>query len=167
MRFLGRHETSLLEKRLRQQIGEKPKPKAILYYESGIGSYTASTNAIVTSIGGFSETALLFLFCVSGDGWNEACVGNEQWRRYRQWRSEHGENRRLYDAPGHLFSSDEAKQLVEALDFSMQLGWDALVTAQPGRQLMLLSHDDRMEIHRGFEWRTLAAKLTSSGLWHY
>jgi len=31
---------------------------------------------------------------------------------------------------------------------------------------MLLSHDDRMEIYRGFDWRLLTEKLTALGFWH-
>jgi len=166
MRFLERDETSSLEKKLRQQIADKPKPKTILYYDSGNRDYSRSANAIAGATGGFSEAALLFLFCATGDGWNEICAGNEQWRLYRQWRTAHGEDRRLYDAPGHLFAPHEVKQLSEAVDFSLQLGWDALLTAQPGRQLMLLSHDDRMEIYRGFDWRLLTEKLTALGFWH-
>src|SRR5262249_15410905 len=123
MRFLERDETSSLEKKLRQQIADKPKPKTILYYDSGNRDYSRSANAIAGATGGFSEAALLFLFCATGDGWNEICAGNEQWRLYRQWRTAHGEDRRLYDAPGHLFAPHEVKQLSEAVDFSLQLGW--------------------------------------------
>jgi len=46
-----------------------------------------------------------------------------------------------------------------------ELGWDALVAAEPGRQLLLLSHDDRIEIYRGFEWPSLAEKLIRLGYW--
>jgi hypothetical protein len=40
-----------------------------------------------------------------------------------------------------------------------------LLAAKPGRQLMLMSHDDRIEIYRGFEWRALADKLIALGYW--
>ena len=51
----------------------------------------------------------------------------------------------------------------EGIDFALQLGWDALVAAKPKRQLLLLSHDDRMEIYRGFERRLLADATPTSG----
>ena len=54
---------------------------------------------------------------------------------------------------------DEAEHLSKAIAFALDLGWDALVAAKPKRQLLLLSHDDRMEIYRGFEGRLLADKL--------
>ncbi len=86
--------------------------------------------------------------------------------RYRRWRGANGDDRRLYDAPGHRFEAQEAAQLSRTIEFALQLGWDALIAAKPGRQLLFLSHDDRMEIHRGFEWRSLAEKLIKLGYWH-
>jgi hypothetical protein len=154
MRFLGRGETSVLERKLRRQIADQPEPKTILYYESGNRDYAASANAMAGSIGEFSEAALIFQFCVTGDGWNEICADDERWQKYRRWRSANGEYRRLYGAPGHLFASNEVRQLSEALTFSFQLGWDALVTAKPGRQ-----------IYRGFQRRALVEELTSLGFW--
>jgi len=35
-----------------------------------------------------------------------------------------------------------------------------------GRQLLLLSHNDRIEIYRGFDWRALAERLLVLGYWH-
>jgi hypothetical protein len=110
---------------------------------------------------------LHFLFCVSGDGWNEGSATNERWSLYRRWRAANSENRRLYDAPGHQLEPHEADQLSKVIEFALQPDWDALVAAKPGRQLLLLSHDDRMEIYRGFEWRSLAEKLVALGYWHH
>ena len=74
------------------------------------------------------------------------------------WRRAAGENSRLSEAPGHQFGADEAEHLSTAVEFALELGWDALLAAKPKRQLLLLSHDDRMEIYRGFERRLLAEK---------
>jgi hypothetical protein len=106
----------------------------------------------------YGDDALLF--CVSIDD------GTGPWTRYRQWRSANGETRRLYDAPGHPFESREARQLSETIAFSLAPGWDALLAATPGRQLMALSHDDRIEIHRGFGGRSLADPLLALGYWY-
>jgi hypothetical protein len=38
--------------------------------------------------------------------------------------------------------------------------------ASDDASLLLFSHDDRMEIYRGFEWRWLAKKLIALGYWH-
>jgi hypothetical protein len=166
MYFLARDEARLLERKLRRQIDDQPKPKLVLYYDSGDRDYSAAANAIAASIGKFTEATLIFLYCLSGDGWTEEETTNERWRRYRRWRGASNDSRRLYDAPGHQFEPHEAEQLSTVIEFSLQLGWDALLAAKPKRQLLLLSHDDRMEIYRGFERRALAEKLTRLGYWH-
>jgi hypothetical protein len=165
MLFLARDEANVLETKLRRQIAGQPRPKLVLYYRSGDRDYSDAANAITASIGDFTEATLHFLFCVGGDGWNEGTATNERWSRYRRWRGANGENRRLYDAPGHQFDPHEAEQLSKAIEFALQLGWDALVTAKPGRQLLFLSHDDRMDVYRGFEWRPLAETLIALGYW--
>jgi hypothetical protein len=166
MHFLALDEAKRLEKRLRREMAEQPGPKLVLYYDSSDRDYSIAANAITASIGKFTWATLFFLFCVTGDGWTEGNATNKRWARYRQWRAANGESRRLYDAPAHLFEAREAERLSEVIDFALQLGWDALVAAKPRRQLLLLSHDDRMEIYRGFERRLLAEKLTALGYWH-
>src|SRR5213083_2425086 len=104
MKLLARDEASLLEKRLRREIAERTGPKFALYYESGDGrDYSGAANAIAHSTGTFSEATVLFLFCVSGDGWDVHSSTSDGWNRYRRWRASNGENRRLYEAPGHRF----------------------------------------------------------------
>jgi hypothetical protein len=83
-----------------------------------------------------------------------------RWGRYQLWRAAHGEQRRLYDAPGHQFERGEGDDLSKVIAFALHLGWDALLGATPKRQLLFLSHDDRMEIYRGFERRRLAENLS-------
>ena len=165
MHFLAKDQAASLERKLQLQIADKPRPKLVLYYKSGDRDYSHAAKAITASIGAFDEATVLFLFCVAGDGWSEGNAGSECWRRYRHWRKARGEHRRLYDAPGHRFECDEGDSFSEALGFALRLGWDALVSAKPGRQLLCLSHDDRMEIYRGFEWRGLAERLVALGYW--
>jgi hypothetical protein len=104
MHFIARDEAELLEKQLRRQIADKPKPKLVLCYRSGRRDYSDAAHAITASIGEFTEATLHFLFCVSGDGWSEGNETNERWSRYRQWRGANSKHRRLYDAPGHQFT---------------------------------------------------------------
>jgi hypothetical protein len=166
MRFLAQDETVLLATKLRRQMANQPRPKLVLYYRSGNRDYSDAANIITASIGDFAEANLHFLFCVGGDGWNEGTAANERWSRYRRWREANGESRRLYDAPGHRFERGDTQQLSKAIEFSLRLGWDALVAAEPGRQLLLLTHDDRIEIYRGLEWRSLAGELIRLGYWY-
>jgi hypothetical protein len=164
MHFLARDEARLLEKNLRRQIAEPPK--LVLYYKSGNRDYAAAADAITASAGESAKITLLFQFCVNGDGWDEHLATQEPWSRYRQWRREIGECRRLYDAPGHQFEAHDAAHVSKVIAFALHLGWDALVAAKPKRQLLFLSHDDRMEIYRGFDRRLLAEKLIGLGYWH-
>jgi hypothetical protein len=166
MHFLTRDEAKLLEKKLRRQITDRPRPKLVLYHKSGNRDFSDAAESITASIGTFTEATLLFLFCPVGDGWNEHLATNERWSRYRRWRAANGENHRLYEAPGHQFEAHEVQPLSRVIEFALQLGWDALLAAKPGRQLLLFSHDDRVEVYRGFEWRWLAEKLIALGYWH-
>jgi hypothetical protein len=166
MHFLTREEARVLEKRLHRQIAEQPKPKLVLYYDSGSSrDYASAAHAIAASIGTFTQATVLFQFCVTGDGWNEDIQHHEGWRAYRTWRNAAGETSRLYDAPGHLFDADEPARLARVIHFALELGWDALIATTPKRQLAFLSHDDRMEIYRGFDQRGLAAQLIGLGYW--
>jgi len=163
MQFLARDEAKTLEKKLRRELAERPK--LVLYYESGERDYAAAANAVAASVGNFSAATLVYQFCVSGDGWSEGGPPDARWERYKRWRAAQGEARRLYEVPGHRLARGEAELLSNAIAFALQLGWDALLAATPKRQLLLLSHDDRMEIYRGFDRRALADRLTSLGYW--
>lgn len=166
MHFIALEDARLLEKKLRRQIAEQARPKRILRYSSGDRDYHDASSTIVAALGKFTEATLCFLFCICGDGWNEELATHEGWRRYRQWRLSLGESRRLYEAPAQQFKSDEARHLSLAIAFALELGWDALLAAKPDRQLLFLSHDDRIEVYRGFSSRLLAQRLVALGYWH-
>lgn len=159
MHFMASNDAKRLAKKLRRQIDEQGQPRLVLYYRSGDRDYRDASQAIIATLGKFTQATLCFLFCVTGDGWNEDLATHEGWMRYREWRAAHGENRRLSEAPGHRFESHEAEHLSKAVAFALQLGWDALLAAKPDRRLLLLSHDDRVEVYRGSASRLLAEKL--------
>jgi hypothetical protein len=158
MHFLGSFETKRLERQLRPEIAGRPK--LVLYYDSGHRDYAVAADAITASIGTFARVMMLYLFSISTEG-----DGTERWVRYQRWRIANGETRRLHEAPGHLFEAHEGRQLSDAIAFALEIGWDALLSATPGRQLMVMSHDDRIEIHRGFGARPLADELIALGYW--
>ncbi|WP_315758179.1 hypothetical protein [Bradyrhizobium sp. SZCCHNRI2007] len=165
MRCLPRSETEALERKLRREIVGFGEPKSVLYYESGRRDYSSAADAIAQSAGVLSEATLLFLFSLSGDGYGEHDGHDERWRGYRRWRAAQGETRRLYDAPAHRFEAGEVALLSELIAFALDLGWDAVLTAKPGRQLLVLSHDDRLEIHRGFGGGALVRRLIAIDGW--
>src|SRR5262249_43422217 len=166
MYFLDVEEARLAEKKLLRQIAVSPKPKLILYYDSGGRDYSDAANAIVASAGEFNTALLHVSGLPLGSGWSEHDLKDERWNRYREWRSANGETRPLHEFPRHQFEAGEGALLAEALQFAFLLGWDVLVAAMPGLQLLVLSHDDRMDIYRGFEWRSLSRTLTRLGYWH-
>ena len=85
--------------------------------------------------------------------------------RFRNWREAHGEARRLHEAPGQQFAANEGDALIEAIAFALCLGWDAWLDGNRGRKLIVFSHDDRVEVHRGCERFTLARDLLRLGYW--
>jgi hypothetical protein len=163
--FLSHSEARILERRLRRRIKAQPKPRRVLYYQSGNRDYPNAARLIAPSIGVFTEAIILFQFAVTGDGWNDYLQNHEGWRTYREWRKAAGDAFRLYDAPGHRFDTQESERLAQVIEFALVLGWDALIAATPGQQLAFLSHDDRMEIYRGFESGPLTEKLVALGYW--
>jgi hypothetical protein len=165
MNFIARDEAKSLERKLLRQIAERPKPKRVLYYQSGKRDYGSDAQVIVAALGVFTKVTVLYQFAITGDGWDELIQDHEGWTAYRTWRNAAGETRRLYDAPGHQFEASEADQLVRVIASALELGWDALVAASPKQQLASLAHDDRMEIYRGFESSALSEKLVALGYW--
>ncbi len=165
MRFLSSDESNTLDRKLRRQFGSVGRPRVVMYYTSGETDYASAAGLIARAAGPFTEAAVLFSFCLTGDGWLEHKRSDPRWRSYRQWRASFGEARRLYDAPGHLIERGDAEQLSRVIEFALDLGWDALVTAKPGRNLLFLSHDDHVDVMVGFEARPLAASLSKLRGW--
>jgi hypothetical protein len=165
MRFLSPDESNTLDRKLRRQFSSVRRPRAVMYYTSGQADYASAAGLIARAAGAFTEAAVLFSFCLTGDGWLEHNRSDPRWQSYRQWRASLGEVRRLYDAPGHLIERGEAEQLSRVIEFALVLGWDALVTAKPERNLLFLSHDDRVDVMVGFEARSLAANLSKLRGW--
>jgi hypothetical protein len=165
MRFLSRDETAVIERKYRREIDPMSRPKTIIYYDSGPRDHHPAASLIAWGLGDFDQAAVLFLSCPFGDGWDETQISNPRWQRYRQWRQGLGEPRRLYDVPGHIAAKDGATELAKVIEFALILGWDAIVGAEPGRNRLLLSHDDRLEIYRCAKWRGLQKRLVQLGYW--
>ncbi len=164
MQFLDRAEVEKRKASLQRRLVDTPRP--IFYYDSHVDNdYASAARAFVAALAGFQDVTLLYLFSVPGDGWNEQLLADQRWMRFRRWRECCGETRRLHEAPGQVFSADEAEALVEAIAFALQLGWDAWLQANRGKKLVVFSHDDRVEIHRGCERANLKRELLRLGCW--
>jgi hypothetical protein len=162
--FLGKDEAQPLEKKLSYALAECGTPKVVLYYDSGPRDYVPPAKLIAQSAGPFAEATVLYQYSMS-TGWDEWSANHAGWQRYRRWRAANGDERPLYDAPVQQFGSDDVDLLSDTIAFALELGWDAIVSVRPGRQLMLLSHDDRVEIYRGFNVRELAGQLDGLDYW--
>ncbi len=164
MIFLNRAEVEKRRASLQRKFVASPKP--VFYYESNPAhDYLSAARAFVASFGEFSEATLLFVSCPFGDGWHEPQLADTRWARFRGWRESHGEARRLYEVPGQQFAFGEGDILAEAISFALQLGWDAYLDSNLGRKLIVFSHDDRVDIHRGCERHTLTRDLLRLGSW--
>lgn len=164
MNFLSRQEAEKRKGSLERLLVGNPRP--VFYYESsGENDYLSAARAFVASLGGFREATLLCVACPFGDGWGEDQLTDERWARFRGWRQSHGEARRLSESPGQQFTSSEAGALEQAIAFVLLLGFDAFLDSNRGRKLMVFSHDDRVEAHRGCERHDLTRELLRLGYW--
>lgn len=141
-------------------------PKAIIYYDSGPRDRRVAANLIVWSLGLVDRATVLCLSSPFGDDWKAGEISNPRWQRYRRWRQGSGESRCLYDAPGLVTGKGEDSEIGKVIEFALILGRGALVAAEPGRNRLFLSHDDRLEIYRCAKWRGLRRRLTELGYWH-
>jgi hypothetical protein len=65
---------------------------------------------------------------------------------YYRLRQSYGDLRQLEDAPGHLFHSYEAADLVSFLQVAILNGWDAHLIPYAGYARAFVSHDEYVEL---------------------
>ncbi|MBV9246172.1 MAG: hypothetical protein JO366_15310 [Methylobacteriaceae bacterium] len=124
----------------------KLKKTLDFFYDSPLRTATEVAQNLVEHLGNFDAALLRAHGLVWGDRSLDADPP-PAWKAYRLWRRAHGELRRLYDAPGHLFDTEERGDLVAAIEFAIQTGWDTLIVPHPTRCIINLSHDDLVTIH--------------------
>jgi hypothetical protein len=140
------------------------KRVASFVYRSRMKGTAAVATRLVEYTGNFSR-ALLWAYGLplGGDRSREEKPPDD-WRRYAQWRRSAGEDRTLFDAPGHLVAPDEKTTLAEAIEFAVDLGWDAVVLMRPLRCIIALSHDDIITVQSRHNVTALADALGRLGL---
>ena len=136
---------------------------ADFFYKSRMSNARPVANELVGLLGDFTFALLWVHALPFGDGSRQENP-REDWRRYAQWRRSAGEDRALYDVPGHLFDPNEGSKLAEAIEFAIYTGWDAFVFARPLRCVMALSHDDVIKIQSRHNLSSIAAGLRRLGL---
>jgi len=166
MQLLMADESRALQRRIWRQLGDphgRPGPAPDFLYHDKAPQYVAAAQAIVEAVMPFTKANVLFSGTPFGDGWDRRRDVFPVWRDFYAWRESQGGGGRLYEAPGYECAGNESEELSTLLGFALQLGWDALLAVRPGRNVLWLSHDDRIEFHTGFKHRTLAVKLTKLG----
>ncbi|MFO0991863.1 MAG: hypothetical protein U1E67_08040 [Hyphomicrobiales bacterium] len=168
MRFLRAEETRAEMQRIWRQLANangRPGTARGFIYHGDKPHYAAAGRTIVETVAPISQATLLFLGTPFGDGWEWRDGGYPGWHNFYAWRASLGEQSRLYEMPGHQCDKHEGEELATLIAFALQLGWDGLLAARPGRNVLGLSHDDRIEFHAGFKHRTLAVELTKLGFY--
>ncbi len=115
------------------------------FYDSPIANGPEVAEALVEHQGAFATCLVWACDLPFGDRSQEE-EPRSDWRRFRDWRRRQGEWRNLYDAPGHLFDEHERAALARLIEGALDMGWDALIAATPGKSAVLLSHDDYIRI---------------------
>jgi hypothetical protein len=61
---------------------------------------------------------------------------------YYRLRQSYGDQRQLYEAPGHEFLAEEIVELTTFLDLAIQFGWGAHLLSTPSAAYIFISHDE-------------------------
>src|SRR5262245_24697976 len=136
------------------------KSAADFFYKSRMKDARPVADHLVDYLGDFSWTMLW----VYGLPWGDRSRGEhvpDDWQRYARWRQSAGEDRMLYEAPGHLFEPNEKSTLVEVIEFAIYTGWDAFVFPRPLRCVIALSHDDVIKLQSRHNLSAIASTTLS------
>src|SRR5262249_45253628 len=139
------------------------KSAADFFYKSRMQNAHVVAVPLVRMLGEFTWATVWACSLPFGDRSREDNAPDD-WQRYARWRQSAGEQRRLFEAPGHLVEPDEQPKLVEIIEFAIYTGWDAIVFARPLRCVIALSHDDVIKIQSRHNLSALGAKLRRLGL---
>lgn len=166
MRFLPADESRAYEKRIWRQLGDsdgRPGSARSSVYHGSNPQYAAAGRAIAGTVAPFTSAMLLFLGTPFGDGSDRLNTTYPVWRDFYAWRASRGGGGRLYETPGHECGHEESEELATLIAFALELGWDALLAVRPGRNVLWMSHDDRIDFHVGFKHRALTEALKKLG----
>jgi hypothetical protein len=87
-----------------------------------------------------------------GDRWDAIGI-----RQLALERKAKGDERNLYDAPGHIFSAEEELDTIGVSVLPMIYGWDAYLIPDSAEMFVYISHDEYVEI--GFKNPALESTL--------
>jgi hypothetical protein len=176
MEFLTREQCVEFAKRVgvasKPQYAHLPairKKHHAVFYEESLNPVARRCGEVIAELYP-SYTNLLVWITGSpgGDGWEgehyEHLRSRTSWKRFMALRRSHGEERRLYDAPGHVLTPSERQTIPELAEPAILHGWDTLLLAKPNVAAIYLSHDDDIIIQSDKNISSLSNALTGLGL---
>jgi hypothetical protein len=137
------------------------EPRGWVYYESGTSDYARIASTIANHVSDWST--VLFLIESNPFGW--PAQEHMSSARYEPWlKSGLAVLDSFNSAPPCGFEFERAKQSQFESMFVLALtyGWDVHVVFSPGRLDLYHSHDNRIEIWRGSNWRGLLEAISSA-----
>jgi hypothetical protein len=88
--------------------------------------------------------------CIYVSGWG-VWGSAENLDLFYGYRRSFGENRPLIEAPVHVFERTEDEAFVSILCMALYFGWDAWVFDTEGKALVIISHDEWLEVRTNDE----------------
>ena len=76
---------------------------------------------------------------------------SENWHLYYKLRQTYGDQRLLYETPGHLFLEHEAEDLASFLQIAMLNGWGGYVLTQANYVNAFFNHDEYIDFFAGHD----------------
>jgi len=157
MEFLTRDQCLEFARRVgvtpRKQDVDLPETKKkhdAVFYEDSLNPIAQRCVEIVVELFPTYKHALLWISGSPGvEGWGEKdsyMRERESWKRFVDLRRSHGEERRLYDAPGHLLMPEERPLIAELAEPAILHGWDSLLLAKPNVTAVYFSHNDDIRV---------------------
>ena len=176
MEFLTREQCMEFAKRIGVVTQKKDlnfpwveKKHGASFYQQSLNPIARRCVEVVVELYPKYAKALLWISgSPGGDGWEGEeyafMRGRDSWKRFMKLRRSHGEQRRLYDAPGHLLTPEERPLIAELAEPAILHGWDSLLLATPNITAVCFSHNDDIKVISDKNITRWSAALTDLGL---
>ena len=145
----------------------RKKHRAVFYKESLNPIARRCVQVVVELFPKYTRALLWITGSPGNEGWGEIdsfMRERKSWRKFADLRRARGEERRLYDAPGHLLTPDERPLIADLAEPAILHGWDSLLLAKPNTTAVYFSHNDDIRVISDKNVSTWSAAFTGLGL---
>jgi hypothetical protein len=145
------------------------KKHAAVFYEDSLNPVARRCGEIIAEFYPKYTSLLMWITgSPGGDGWEGEeyayMRARKSWQRFVELRKSLGEERRLYETPGHLLTPDERHCIPDFAEPAILHGWDTLFLARPNVTAIYTSHNDDITVQSDKNISSLSAALTGLGL---